>query len=385
MEHVLRCNTLKCRQELGDRALITTCSHCFCLNCANRFQLLSKQDEQHPACPACHMHLTNPDDAVLANLNPTEDYKTSVLSGLSPNIIVECAGRALSFWAYQTTQEIVYQEYCAKNLTNKYAALNSQMDKIIHDANSELSNLRSKISSIQSEQESLRQKNRDLAQQLRERTRKHHETQELYDKLKRRTLLGHVQDAASEAVEQTIQNSLTANRYVDASNNQNINIPPPPLFSSNQPRSMLNMETSFGRNMSNRPLANASFPSYLRPGHVQTNQMQTPSTHRTKFPHGKLQPQVGAVSGLEKSFLQKQYRISPREPMGNLGSNNTGFTGYGMSAGLKVSNPITLEQNSLHRLSQATQLQPSDHTANNSTKFGIHDDQNIFADPNTNC
>ncbi|POS88162.1 hypothetical protein EPUL_000322 [Erysiphe pulchra] len=327
------------------------------------------------------MHLTNPDDAVLANLNPTEDYKTSVLSGLSPNIIVECAGRALSFWAYQTTQEIVYQEYCAKNLTNKYTALNSQMDKIIHDANSELSNLRN----MQSEQESLRQKNRDLAQQLRERTRKHHETQELYDKLKRRTLLGHVQDAASEAVEQTIQNSLTVNRYVDASNNQNINIPPPSLFSSNQPRSMLNMETNFGRNMSSRPLANASFPSYLKPGNAQTDQMQTPSTHRTKFTHGKLQPQVGAISGLEKSFLQKQYRISPREPMGNLGSNNAGFTGYGMSAGLKVSNPITLDQNSLHRLSQATQLQPSDHTANNSTKFGNHDGQNIFADPNNNC
>jgi E3 ubiquitin-protein ligase CCNP1IP1 len=52
------------------------------------------------------MHLTNPDDVVVTNLNPTEDYKTSVLSGLSPNVIMECAGRALSFWAYQTTQEM---------------------------------------------------------------------------------------------------------------------------------------------------------------------------------------------------------------------------------------------------------------------------------------
>lgn len=52
------------------------------------------------------MHLTNPDDVVITALNPTEDYKTSVLSGLSPNVIMECAGRALSFWAYQTTQEM---------------------------------------------------------------------------------------------------------------------------------------------------------------------------------------------------------------------------------------------------------------------------------------
>lgn len=56
------------------------------------------------------MHLTNPDDVVVANLNPTEDYKTSVLSGLSPNIIMECAGRALSFWTYQTTQEMSVEE-----------------------------------------------------------------------------------------------------------------------------------------------------------------------------------------------------------------------------------------------------------------------------------
>jgi len=52
------------------------------------------------------MHLTNPDDVAVTNLNLTEDYKTSILSGLSPNTIMECAGRALSFWAYQTAQEM---------------------------------------------------------------------------------------------------------------------------------------------------------------------------------------------------------------------------------------------------------------------------------------
>jgi len=50
--------------------------------------------------------LPNPDDAVIANLNPTEDYKTSVLSGLSPTVILECAGRGLSFWQYQMAQEM---------------------------------------------------------------------------------------------------------------------------------------------------------------------------------------------------------------------------------------------------------------------------------------
>jgi E3 ubiquitin-protein ligase CCNP1IP1 len=57
------------------------------------------------------MQLTNPDDVVVATLNPTEDYKTSVLSGLNPNVIMECAGRALNFWAYQTMQEMLDMEF----------------------------------------------------------------------------------------------------------------------------------------------------------------------------------------------------------------------------------------------------------------------------------
>lgn len=86
--------------------LLIVFSHVFCIDCANRLQLSNPPACQRPVCPACDAHLINPDDAVITNLNPTEDYKTSVLSGLSPNIIMECAGRALSFWAYQITQEV---------------------------------------------------------------------------------------------------------------------------------------------------------------------------------------------------------------------------------------------------------------------------------------
>ncbi|KAK5017563.1 hypothetical protein LTR60_001882, partial [Cryomyces antarcticus] len=59
---------------------------------------------------------------------------------------MECAGRGLAFYSYQTTQEIVYQEFLAKSLTEKYSTLSSQMDKIINDANTEITNLREKLS-----------------------------------------------------------------------------------------------------------------------------------------------------------------------------------------------------------------------------------------------
>jgi len=105
MEHALRCNSLKCRTQLEDRAVVTTCSHIFCVPCSDSLGLSTPTGSTR-ACPACDTQLPNPDDAVVAQLNPFEDYKTSVLSGLSPNTILECAGRALNFYSYQTSQEM---------------------------------------------------------------------------------------------------------------------------------------------------------------------------------------------------------------------------------------------------------------------------------------
>jgi E3 ubiquitin-protein ligase CCNP1IP1 len=44
------------------------------------------------------------------------------------------------------TMSSVYQEFLAKSLADKYNSLSMQMDKIIHDANTEISSLRNKIS-----------------------------------------------------------------------------------------------------------------------------------------------------------------------------------------------------------------------------------------------
>ncbi len=47
-----------------------------------------------------------------------------------------------------------------------------------------------------------------------------------------------------------------------------------------------------------------------------------------------------------------QHRVSPRQPLANLSGNNpglSGFAGYGMSAGLKVSNPAVAANNSMGR------------------------------------
>ena len=105
------------------------------------------------------------------------------------------------------------------------------MDKIVNDANSQISHLQNKLSGeiafgsstvcsdlrqgMQVDQDNLRRKSEELAQTLREKSRKLLQTQELYDKLKRRAMLGQVQDAALGVVDDTIQASSNANRFVD--------------------------------------------------------------------------------------------------------------------------------------------------------------------------
>lgn len=160
MDSVLKCNNLKCRVLLHETAVVTTCrfvvvrpvlwilltrySHIFCTRCAETTGLSSSASARR-ACSACGATLHNPDDVVLTALSPSEDYKTSLLSGLSPTIIMETASRGLAFFSYQVAQEVVYQEHLAKGLTEKYSTLSQQMDQLIHDGNTQIKALHEKL------------------------------------------------------------------------------------------------------------------------------------------------------------------------------------------------------------------------------------------------
>lgn len=68
------------------------------------------------------------------------------------------------FWSYQATQEVYvivginagarwwltsdsfYQDFLGKSLTDKYSHLNTQMDKVVHNANTEIKSLQARIS-----------------------------------------------------------------------------------------------------------------------------------------------------------------------------------------------------------------------------------------------
>ncbi|EZF78665.1 hypothetical protein H105_00379 [Trichophyton soudanense CBS 452.61] len=172
LDFSLRCNNLSCRTALTEKAVVTTCSHIFCLRCASQGGLSQSQTTGRQ-CPACQSSLPNPDDVVSTILTPTEDYKTSVLSGLDPTTIIECAGRALSFWTYQATQEIFYQDHLSKTLREKCSVMGKQMDQMAHDANSAIETLQHRISELEHGQEQLQKKNQELVNVYRDKCKKH--------------------------------------------------------------------------------------------------------------------------------------------------------------------------------------------------------------------
>ncbi|KAI0970290.1 hypothetical protein F4678DRAFT_480521 [Xylaria arbuscula] len=335
MEHTLQCNVLKCRKELGDRALVTTCYHIFCGDCATRLGLASQRRDQPTACPACGTLLTNPDDAVITNLKPSEDYKTSVLSGLSPNVIMDCATRALSFWAYQVTQEIIFQHHMSKTLTEKYSNLNVHLDKVVNEANAEISNCYNKLTNAETDRDDLRKKYEELLQTCKEKNRKLLQTQELYDKLKRKAMLGQVQDAAEDAVESSLQGP-----SINSGGPESQEMP---YFQSRdnlygQPTSLHDRRPGIGAynySQANIPTHVGNWPRTIG---AQGDVPLTPSTHRQR---------VGEPAGLGLSSIPGLVVGTPRNPMNsrvplnNVSSNH--FRGSNMapptsrlSSGLKV-------------------------------------------------
>ncbi|KAH7130639.1 hypothetical protein B0J11DRAFT_257883 [Dendryphion nanum] len=121
--------------------------------------------------------------------------------------------RGLSFYTYQSSQEIIYQEHLAKNLADNFAGLNQQMDQLIHDANAQIKLLQDKLQAIHVDQTSLEQKNHELVDVLREKSRAHQQAQKLYQSLKAQVMASQVVTAASDAADLTLH-SARGDRYV---------------------------------------------------------------------------------------------------------------------------------------------------------------------------
>ncbi|KAL9613905.1 MAG: hypothetical protein Q9167_001583 [Letrouitia subvulpina] len=80
------------------------------------------------------------------------------------------------------------------------------MDRIIHDANTEIDTLNQRISALQVDKDKLQSDNTSLVAAFRDKSRKHQQTQELYDRLKRKEMTAATQSAALESVDEALGN-----------------------------------------------------------------------------------------------------------------------------------------------------------------------------------
>ncbi|CAK5276031.1 unnamed protein product [Mycena citricolor] len=225
MDTELKCNRLTCRRPLSDKAVVTTCSHIFCVECANELFNASR------LCPACETVLSEPDDVVVCSLHPSNDYKTSVLSGLGPPVVLEICSRCRdivlavpnssrdvfpSLPAMRTLTSLnamdrSFQQAVVRSVNDKNAQLQKQLENVVREANGEISLLSNKnadymVPEFQRDLELERRKVRDLQEAARERDKEYQKLKVLvavesksnsantgmqaqHDKIKRKALL----------------------------------------------------------------------------------------------------------------------------------------------------------------------------------------------------
>ncbi|TKA65283.1 hypothetical protein B0A55_09535 [Friedmanniomyces simplex] len=329
MDFTLRCNSLTCRAPLADRAVVTNCSHIFCVPCSEALGLAGHAAAR--ACPACETQLSDPDDAVVTQLNPAEDYKTSVLSGLSPMIVMECAGRALAFFSYQTAQEIIYQEFLARSLTDKYATLSSQMDKIIHDANSEITSLRDKLEAMHVDQKALEQKNHDLAEKYKEKTKQQQQLLRRFHEIRHQQSTSGLEMAADHDADQAVRAAASRQNAPGSHHNR-----------SGQPVHSRGSNGSGGSGGYSRTIQAWEQQSAGGRAGLQTSRSAplasvptTPSGHRQRMPLYSHNGTAMKANGVGGDGIH--HGSGYRPPLHNVDPNVYGNgAGYGMSAGVKM-------------------------------------------------
>ncbi|OIW32529.1 hypothetical protein CONLIGDRAFT_273406 [Coniochaeta ligniaria NRRL 30616] len=204
MDRNLVCNVVSCHAELKDEVFVTNCSHIFCCDCAVRGGLTSDDPNQR-ICPACRTHLPRQSEVFQNFLNPAEDWKSCVLGGMSPSIIMECAGKALSFWAYQMTMEMAFLEGGSRRLAAEHELMRSNYEEKLSGQKMALDRQAKQAESQSAEIEALQQEIQNLSSALREKSRKLTQTEELYQKIKRKKMLEEIEQSASQIVGSNIE------------------------------------------------------------------------------------------------------------------------------------------------------------------------------------
>ncbi|KAJ2603925.1 hypothetical protein GGF44_006751 [Coemansia sp. RSA 1694] len=72
------------------------------------------------------------------SLTLTEEYKSAILAGLPPALIMDICSRAMSFWTYQTSQALGYQQAMARSQKEKIRLVESRASAALADMREKL-------------------------------------------------------------------------------------------------------------------------------------------------------------------------------------------------------------------------------------------------------
>ncbi|KAK3753809.1 hypothetical protein QZH41_018473, partial [Actinostola sp. cb2023] len=146
-------------------------------------------------CPACEANLSGKYDVVRVELQPSEQYKSMVLAGQRPEIIMEIASRALSFWTYQAFQERTYQEFVANKSKEKISQMEQYYEQMISKAQTEISCILYQVmhrelqGAIKSKDlEETKKRLNEISEKLVDKNRQYIKLQGMYDTLRRKAI-----------------------------------------------------------------------------------------------------------------------------------------------------------------------------------------------------
>ncbi|XP_029182622.2 E3 ubiquitin-protein ligase CCNB1IP1-like [Acropora millepora] len=182
MDNDLLCNFRKCRKRLNTNAWVTSCSHIFCDDDGTR------EFNKNLVCPACETDLSGKFDVIRVDLQASEQFKSMVLAGQKPEVIMEICSRALAFWTYQTHQEKMYQDYVANKAKEKATQLEQYYNQVLSKVQAELKSLKTERSNDKKELEDTKKQYSELSERLMEKNRQYLKLQRMYDSLRRKSI-----------------------------------------------------------------------------------------------------------------------------------------------------------------------------------------------------
>ncbi|KAK1348710.1 hypothetical protein CWI37_0175p0020 [Hamiltosporidium tvaerminnensis] len=156
----MKCNNLKCRESIHNRAIITICCHIFCPKCGPKIKKSSM-------CSACQNFLKE-EDILLKEIDVLP-----CLLGYNPEEIFEAARRGLSFWINQNEIENSIQNLKSDSLESQCMKYKKDLKSLESATKIEMDSLQAKINKLERNIEKERQNSYDLSVMLSEKTKQY--------------------------------------------------------------------------------------------------------------------------------------------------------------------------------------------------------------------